>query len=185
MRMFVVLLIAFALLAASVVADEKTEVVKPKAEKVEKIEKAEDPTGAKKAEVIQKAEEAEATEEAEALEMFTTESGVRYQDLVVGKGVKAAYGMRAECHYTLWFADSTGLVKGKRFQSSKDRGKTFTCTVGQRLIKGWSDGMVGMKEGGTRLLYVPWQLGYGEKGRPPLPGKQNLIFEIEFVRQVK
>ncbi len=185
MRVLVVLLIALALMATGVMAGEKSEVVKPKAEKRVKIKKADDPTHVDEGENAEKVEKVKETKEAKELEMFTTESGVRYQDLVVGKGVVAKYGMKAECHYTLWFADSTGLVKGKRFQSSKDRGKTFTCTIGQGLIKGWSDGMVGMKEGGTRLLYVPWQLGYGEKGRPPLPGKQNLIFELDFIRQVK
>lgn len=118
-------------------------------------------------------------------EMITTESGLRYQDLVVGEGVEATEKMRVDCHYTLWLADSTGLEKGERLQSSKDGGNSFQCTIGTGLITGWSEGMVGMKEGGTRLLYVPWSLGYGAGGRPPMiPGKSNLIFEIEFLKKV-
>jgi len=113
-------------------------------------------------------------------------SGVRFQDLVVGTGVEATDKMKVECHYTLWFADSTGLQKGQRFQSSKDNnGKPFTCTLGVGLIPGWSDGMIGMKEGGTRRIYVPWALGYGDKQFREIPAKTNLIFEIDFVKAVK
>jgi folate-dependent tRNA-U54 methylase TrmFO/GidA len=78
---------------------------------------------------------------------------------------------------------ATGLVAGKRLQSSKDRGQTFTCTLGQNLIEGWSEGMVGMKEGGTRRLFVPWKLGYGERGMGSMiPAKADLVFEIDFVK---
>ncbi|RME22574.1 MAG: FKBP-type peptidyl-prolyl cis-trans isomerase [Candidatus Zixiibacteriota bacterium] len=115
--------------------------------------------------------------------MHVTESGVRYQDLVVGKGKECKMGSQVECHYTLWFADSTGK-KIKRFQSSKDTGRTFRCTLGYRLIKGWSDGMVGMKEGGTRRLIIPPELGYG-KGGGPIPPNQWLVFEIDFLKLIK
>ncbi|MEW5796424.1 MAG: FKBP-type peptidyl-prolyl cis-trans isomerase [Candidatus Zixiibacteriota bacterium] len=118
-------------------------------------------------------------------EILSKTSGVRYQDLVVGTGAEAALGTRVECHYTLWFSDSTGLQKVQRFQSSKDANRSFTCTLGQNLIQGWSDGMVGMKEGGTRRLYIPWALGYGEAGGGPIPAKTNLIFEIDFIKAVK
>ena len=148
---------------------------------------AEDKGDTKKDETpIEKVEEdTEDAPEAEEPEMVTTDSGLRYQDLVVGTGVKAKYRMQVDCHYTLWFADSTGLVKTKRVQSSKDRGQSFQCQIGVALIPGWSEGMVGMQEGGTRLIYVPWKLGYGAGGRPPMiPGKQNLIFEIDFIKKV-
>ena len=132
--------------------------------------------------VAKKADQAEAETPAEP-EIITNPSGLRYQDLVVGEGKEAVKGMRVECHYTLWLADSTGLGKGKRLQSSKDRGKTFECKIGYRLIQGWSEGMEGMKEGGTRLLFVPWRLGYGERGMGAMiPGKSDLVFEIEFVK---
>ncbi|MBU0982841.1 MAG: FKBP-type peptidyl-prolyl cis-trans isomerase [candidate division Zixibacteria bacterium] len=117
--------------------------------------------------------------------MITTESGLRYQDLVVGTGEKALYRMRVDCHYTVWLADSTGLVKVSRLQSSKDKGQSYQCQIGVALIQGWSEGMVGMQEGGTRRLYVPWKLGYGAGGRPPaIPGKTNLIFEIDFLKKL-
>jgi FKBP-type peptidyl-prolyl cis-trans isomerase len=106
--------------------------------------------------------------------IVTNPSGLRYQDVVVGAGKEAAKGMKV---------DSTGLVAGKRLQSSKDRGQTFTCTLGQNLIEGWSEGMVGMKEGGTRRLFVPWKLGYGERGMGSMiPAKADLVFEIDFVK---
>lgn len=123
-----------------------------------------------------------------APKFFTTELGVKYQDLVVGEGAECALGTKLVCHYTLWFADSLGN-KETRFQSSKDStangpGQPFTCTLGQRLIKGWSDGMVGMKEGGTRLLIVKPELGYGagDRGIPP---NQTLVFEIDFLEIAK
>lgn len=109
-----------------------------------------------------------------------TDLGVRYEDLVVGTGKQAEMGSPVECHYTLWFADSAG-TKVQRFQSSKDGGQPFQCTLGQRLITGWSDGMVGMKEGGVRRLIIPPELGYG-KGGGPIPPDQWLVFEIEFLK---
>ena len=119
-------------------------------------------------------------------EILSKPSGVRYQELVVGTGVEAALGSQVQCHYTLWLGDSTGLVKGERLQSSKDTNQPFTCTLGRGLINGWSDGMVGMKEGGTRRIFIPWAQGYGAQGRPPMiPAKSNLIFEIEYLKAVK
>ncbi|MFQ5500034.1 MAG: FKBP-type peptidyl-prolyl cis-trans isomerase [Candidatus Zixiibacteriota bacterium] len=126
----------------------------------------------------------DSTESKKKLDIVTTKSGLRYADLVSGKGSEAKMGSKAEVHYTLWF-DQEG-EKGKKIQSSKDGGKTFVCTVGQNLIAGWSEGMVGMKAGGTRQLWVPYELGYGESGHPAgIPPKQNLIFEIELVKMVK
>ena len=134
----------------------------------------------------QKTEKAVEKDKAAEPEMLSKASGVRYQELVVGKGAEAALGTKLVCHYTLWLGDSTGLVKGQFLQSSKDGGQPFTCTLGQNLINGWSDGMVGMKEGGTRRLFIPWEQGYGAQGRPPMiPAKTNLIFEIDFVQVAK
>ena len=118
-------------------------------------------------------------------EIITKPSGVRYEELVVGTGPEAVDQMRVECHYTLWFADSTGLQKVERFQSSKDSNQPFQCQLGVRLIPGWSDGMIGMKEGGTRRIYIPWALGYGAQGGGPIPAKANLIFEIEFLKALQ
>ncbi len=108
------------------------------------------------------------------------ETGVKYYDIVVGTGKDCKIGTKVQCHYTLWFADEKG-EKGKRFQSSKDFGKPFDCTLGQRLIQGWSDGMVGMKEGGIRLLVIPPDQGYG-KGGGAIPANSTLIFEIEYLK---
>lgn len=120
--------------------------------------------------------------QAKAPEIITTESGLRYQELRVGEGVECTDGMKVDCHYILWFADSTGLKKTQMVQSSKDAGRSLKCTIGVGLIEGWSEGMIGMKEGGVRRLYVPWELGYGAAGRPGgIPPKQNLIFEIDFL----
>lgn len=107
-------------------------------------------------------------------------TGVKYYDIVVGTGKECIKGTKVQCHYTLWFADENG-EKGKRFQSSKDFGKPFDCTLGQRLISGWSDGMSGMKEGGIRLLVIPPDQGYGQGGGP-IPANQTLIFEIEYLK---
>jgi peptidylprolyl isomerase len=122
-------------------------------------------------------------ETAKAPEIQTKESGVRYQDLKVGEGKEAVDSMKVLCDYTLWLADSTGLVKGKKIDSSKDRGQPFECQLGVRLIPGWSDGMIGMKEGGSRRLFVPWKLGYPNgAGGGMIPPKTNLIFEIDFIK---
>ena len=117
-------------------------------------------------------------------ESITTELGVKYQDLIVGKGQECKTGTTLFCHYTLWGADSTGK-KGKVFDSSKDRGQPFKCTLGTGLISGWSDGMVGMKEGGTRRLLIKPELGYGKAGIGPIPGNQWLVFEIDFLEVIK
>lgn len=117
-------------------------------------------------------------------EKVTTELGVIYQDLVVGKGKECKLGTTLFCHYTLWGGDSTG-VKGKKFDSSVDRGQPFKCTLGTGLISGWSDGMVGMKEGGTRRLIIKPELGYGARGAGGLiPPNQWLVFEIEFLQHL-
>ncbi len=133
-----------------------------------------------KAEPEKKAEAAaDSTQKAEKIEWVTTESGLRYADIVVGTGKEAAKGDSIECHYTLWVADENDKP-GKLIQSSKDMGRTFEFRVGGRLIKGWNEGMVGMKEGGTRMLIIPPDLGYGD--RPPQEGK-NLIFKIELIKE--
>jgi len=117
-------------------------------------------------------------------QVVTLDSGLRYLDLVVGEGAEARNDMEVDCHYTLWFSDDDGMVKRELLQSSEDYGEPFQCRIGYGLIPGWSEGMVGMKEGGVRRLYVPWKLGYGENGSPALgiPAKTNLIFEIKFLR---
>jgi FKBP-type peptidyl-prolyl cis-trans isomerase len=111
---------------------------------------------------------------------------VYYEDVVEGTGASCELGSRVECHYTLYFADSNGTTH-TRFQSSKDGpGQPFTCTLGQNLILGWSQGMVGMKEGGTRRLTIPPEFGYGQSSpQSPIPANQWLVFEIDFIKLVK
>lgn len=126
----------------------------------------------------------EACEKEKKMEIVTTESGLKYCDLVVGEGKEAVNDMMVECHYTLWLATDKE-EKGKMLQSSKDMGKPFPFKVGNPgLIKGWNEGMLGMKEGGTRCLIIPGDLAYGANPPPGsgIPANQTLIFELEFLK---
>ena len=110
--------------------------------------------------------------------MVTTPSGLQYEDEVVGTGQEAKKFDVVEVHYT-------GTLKdGKKFDSSKDRGQPFAFLLGGgQVIKGWDEGVAGMKVGGTRKLVIPYQLAYGESGRPPaIPPKSELTFEVELLK---
>ncbi len=100
------------------------------------------------------------------------------KDLKNGKGAEAKAGDTVDVHYTGWLTD------GKKFDSSKDRGKPFTFTLGQRqVIQGWDQGVAGMKEGGKRKLTIPHELAYGPRGQPPtIPPAATLVFEIELLK---
>jgi peptidylprolyl isomerase len=79
-------------------------------------------------------------------------------------------------HYTGWTAD------GKKFDSSLDHNEPITFQQGKhRVIVGWDTGFEGMRVGGKRRLFIPYQLAYGEKGRGPIPPKSELIFDIELL----
>ena len=98
----------------------------------------------------------------------TTPTGLTYEDLVEGTGDAAKMGETVSVHYTGWLTD------GKKFDSSKDRGQPFPFPLGAgRVIKGWDEGVQGMKVGGKRKLTIPPQLGYGSRGAagviPPTP----------------
>ena len=109
-------------------------------------------------------------------ELTTTESGLKYKDLVVGTGEEAGPGGVAVVHYTGW------LVDGTKFDSSLDRGQPFEFPVGGgRVIKGWDEGVAGMKVGGKRRLVIPSDLGYGPRGTGPIPPDATLIFEVELL----
>ncbi|MEA3296711.1 MAG: FKBP-type peptidyl-prolyl cis-trans isomerase [candidate division Zixibacteria bacterium] len=114
--------------------------------------------------------------------MITTESGLKYIELVVGEGKEAATGMAVEVHYTGWL-DKNG-EKGKKFDSSHDRNQPFAFPLGGgRVIKGWDEGVAGMKVGGKRQLVIPANLAYGERGYPPvIPPNATLIFDVELVK---
>src|SRR5438132_1631395 len=114
----------------------------------------------------------------------TTASGLKYTDLVVGKGDEAKKGDTVDVNYTGWL-----YVNGKRgdkFDSSIGRGP-FTVTVGQgRVIKGWDEGLQGMHVGGKRELIIPPDLGYGSRGAGSvIPPNATLDFEIELLKVTK
>ena len=108
----------------------------------------------------------------------TTASGLKYWDLKVGKGKEATNGHTAIVNYTGWLLDS-----GKKFDSSLDRGKPFSFVVGARqVIKGWDEGVAGMKVGGKRQLRIPPELGYGATGAGGvIPPNAYLIFDVELL----
>jgi len=108
----------------------------------------------------------------------TTPSGLKYEDTKLGAGPEAKAGQMAVVHYTGWLTD------GKKFDSSKDRGQPFSFPLGGgRVIKGWDEGVQGMKVGGTRKLTIPATLGYGAQGTPggPIPPNATLVFEVDLL----
>ncbi len=106
-----------------------------------------------------------------------TQSGLKYEDLVVGSGPKAKQGDQVTVHYTGWLTDGT------KFDSSVDRGTPFTFVLGVgNVIAGWDEGVVGMQVGGKRKLTIPPELGYGANGAPPaIPANATLVFEVELI----
>jgi len=96
---------------------------------------------------------------------------------VVGNGAEAVAGKRVKVHYT------GTLTNGSKFDSSLDRGRPFEFQLGAgQVIKGWDEGVAGMKVGGKRKLTIPADMGYGAKGFPPvIPPNSTLIFEVELL----
>ena len=110
-------------------------------------------------------------------EPITTPSGLKYEDLEAGSGAAAASGQKAKVHYTGW------LTNGQKFDSSKDRNDPFEFTLGAgQVIRGWDEGVAGMKVGGKRRLTIPPSLGYGSRGAGGvIPPNAELIFEVELL----
>ena len=107
----------------------------------------------------------------------TTSSGLIIEDIKVGEGSAATAGQKVTVHYTGWLED------GEKFDSSKDRDEPFDFALGGgRVIKGWDEGVEGMKVGGTRKLTIPPALGYGARGAGGvIPPNATLVFEVELL----
>ncbi len=108
---------------------------------------------------------------------ITTASGLIIDDLVVGDGAEAQAGQMVSVHYTGWLTD------GKKFDSSKDRNDPFEFSLGAGMvIRGWDEGVQGMKIGGKRKLTIPANLGYGARGAGGvIPPNATLVFEVELL----
>ncbi len=116
--------------------------------------------------------------------MVTTKSGLKYIDHKVGAGAQAVKGSKIQVHYTGWLYDKG--VRGRKFDSSKDRGKPFIVdglgTPNAHVIPGWNEGIQGMRVGGMRELIIPPKLAYGERGfSTVIPPNATLDFEIELL----
>ena len=116
--------------------------------------------------------------------MITTPSGLQYEDTTPGTGALASAGQRVSVHYTGWLHEpSAEKGRGKKFDSSKDRGDAFQFHLGAgQVIGGWDEGVQGMQVGGTRLLLIPADLGYGARGAGGvIPPNATLVFEVDLL----
>ena len=167
---------------------------------IEKAERVSDEEGAKLAEaateirremdeakaeqerLAQEAEEAAVAEFVAQLEQakseaITTESGLMYLDMTMGDGEEAVAGKKISAHYRGWVA-----ATGKKFDASYDRGRPFSFVLGTgQVIKGWDEGMAGMKVGGQRKLIIPPDLAYGARNKRNIPANSTLVFDIELM----
>ncbi|MDQ7772610.1 MAG: FKBP-type peptidyl-prolyl cis-trans isomerase [Elusimicrobiales bacterium] len=110
-------------------------------------------------------------------EEMTLKSGLKYKDLEAGEGAAAVSGKTVKVHYT------GTLANGKKFDSSRDRDEPFEFRLGAGMvIKGWDEGVAGMRIGGRRLLVIPPDLGYGQRGAGNvIPPGATLYFEVELL----
>ena len=113
--------------------------------------------------------------------MVTTDSGLQYEDTTVGSGATAQAGQQVSVHYTGWLYNDS--IKGAKFDSSKDRNDPFSFRLGAgQVIKGWDEGVQGMKVGGARTLVIPPELGYGARGAGGvIPPNATLMFDVELL----
>ena len=111
----------------------------------------------------------------------TTTSGLQFEDTVVGSGAEAKPGRNVTVHYTGWLYENG--EQGAKFDSSKDRDEPFIFSLGAGMvIKGWDEGVQGMKEGGQRVLIIPANLGYGARGAGGvIPPNATLKFDVELL----
>jgi FKBP-type peptidyl-prolyl cis-trans isomerase FkpA len=116
--------------------------------------------------------------------MITTSSGLQYEDTVSGDGETARAGQHVSVHYTGWLHDlAQPGGRGRKFDSSKDRGQPFSFGLGAgQVIGGWDEGVQGMQVGGTRVLLIPPALGYGARGAGGvIPPNATLVFEVDLL----
>jgi peptidylprolyl isomerase len=113
--------------------------------------------------------------------MTNTPTGLQYEDTQAGTGASPTTGQTCVMHYTGWLWE--GGKKGKKFDSSLDRGQPFEFPIGKgRVIKGWDEGVMSMKIGGKRTLLIPAELGYGARGAgAAIPPGATLLFEVELL----
>ncbi|MBP8297983.1 MAG: FKBP-type peptidyl-prolyl cis-trans isomerase [Burkholderiales bacterium] len=113
--------------------------------------------------------------------MITNPSGLQYEDTIAGTGEQARAGQQVSVHYTGWLYQDGQA--GKKFDSSKDRNEPFAFALGAgRVIKGWDEGVQGMRVGGTRRLVIPPELGYGARGAGGvIPANATLLFVVELL----
>ena len=116
-----------------------------------------------------------------AVKTVTTASGLKYIDVVVGKGAAPTAGKQVKVHYT------GTLENGKKFDSSVDRNEPFSFVIGVgQVIPGWDEGVMTMKVGGKRKLIIPAKLGYGSRGAGGvIPPNATLLFDVELLDVVK
>ena len=112
---------------------------------------------------------------------MTTASGLQITDTQIGTGATPQTGQTCVMHYTGWLYENG--AKGKKFDSSVDRGSPFEFPIGRgRVIAGWDEGVATMKVGGKRTLIIPANLGYGERGAGGvIPPNATLLFEVELL----
>jgi FKBP-type peptidyl-prolyl cis-trans isomerase FkpA len=119
--------------------------------------------------------------QSKGLSMITTTSGLQYEDTTMGGGAEAKSGQHVHVHYTGWLYNNG--QQGAKFDSSVDRNEPFVFTLGGGMvIKGWDEGVAGMKMGGKRTLIIPPQLGYGTRGAGGvIPPNATLKFDVELL----
>ena len=106
-----------------------------------------------------------------------TKSGLKYKDIMIGRGAEATSGQTVTVHYKGW------LDNGTVFDSSRSHGEPFSFSLGNgQVIRGWDEGVVGMRVGGVREIIVPPDLGYGDEDKGTIPPNSTLHFEIELLR---
>ena len=113
--------------------------------------------------------------------LTTTASGLQYEDVVVGQGAEAISGADVKVHYTGWLYQDG--QQGAKFDSSRDRNEPFRFALGAGMvIRGWDEGVAGMKVGGQRTLIIPPELGYGARGAGGvIPPNATLKFDVELL----